>query len=321
MKNLIKLVFLPVLLLFSTPLFAQGNYDFYLETAEKRLREGDCARAQASYDIYKEMAGKTNADLQRRINECKNPPVNPQSNTTRHSAEPEMVFVQGGTFIMGCTSEQGNDCYGDEKPNHQVRLSDFYIGKYEVTQKQWREIMGSDIRQQRDKEGTTNSIYGEGDNYPVYYISWNEVQEFISRLNARTGKNYRLPTEAEWEYAARGGNKSRGYKYSGSNMPLDVAWYKDNSVSTAHPVDTKQPNELGIYNMSGNVREWCYDWYGAYSSASQTDPAGPSSGTYRVNCGGSWGVSAQFVRVSSRNYNTPDTRYSSIGFRLACSSK
>ena len=235
--------------------------------------------------------------------------TNVQPNTLRNPAEPEMVLVQGGAFIMGCTYEQGSDCYDNEKPNHQVTVSDFYIGKYEVTQRQWIEIMSN------------NPSNFKGDNLPVENVSWNEVQEFITRLNERTGQHYRLPTEAEWEYAARGGNQSKKYKYSGSNMILDVAWYADNSGSKTHPVGTKQPNELGIYDMSGNVWEWCYDWYGDYSSSSQTDPIGASSGSYRVNRGGSWGTDAGSVRVSDRYSIAPDFRYFSIGFRLARSSK
>ena len=229
-----------------------------------------------------------------------------------------MVFVQGGTFLMGCTAEQGGDCGSDESPNHLVTVSDFYIGKYEVTQAQWEAVMGTSISQQRDKAGCS-SLYGIGANYPMYYVSWNEVQEFISRLNALTGKQYRLPTEAEWEYAARGGNQSRGYKYSGSNFIEQVAWFTDNSGGTTHPVGTKSPNELGIYDMSGNVYEWCYDWYGSYSSAQQTNPMGPSSASYRVDRGGCWGIDASYCRVSDRNYDAPANRYSSLGIRLVLS--
>lgn len=244
------------------------------------------------------------------------------SNTTNSNSDfVEMVFVEGGTFIMGCTYEQGSDCYDDEKPNHQVTVSDFYIGKYEVTQRQWEEIMGTSVRQQRDKADASYPIRGEGSNYPMYYVSWHDVQEFITRLNARTGLHYRLPTEAEWEYAARGGSKSKGYKYSGSNILMEVAWCKDNSGETTHPVGTKQPNELGIYDMSGNVLEWCLDWYGNYSSVNQTDPSGSSSGTYRVNRGGSWGNFARNVRVSNRLNSTPSNRGIDMGFRLVRSSR
>ena len=224
---------------------------------------------------------------------------------TQEGTEPEMVFVQGGTFTMGCTSEQGSDCFEDEKLAHQVTLSDFYIGKYEVTQAQWRAVMG------------TNPSYFTGDNLPVEQVSWNDVQEFITKLNSLTGKRYRLPTEAEWEFAARGGNNSRGYKYSGSNTVGDVAWYNSNRT---HPVGTKAANELGIYDMSGNVLEWCSDWFGSYSSNAQTNPTGPSSGSDRVLRGGSWYHDAIYARVSFRGYWNPGTRNFGLGFRLACSS-
>lgn len=237
------------------------------------------------------------------------------TNTQRHPAEPVMVEVQGGTFWMGCTSEQQGSCDSDESPLHSVTLSSFKIAKYEVTQAQWQLLMGTSISQQQSKAGAS-SLYGVGDNYPMYYVSWNEAQEFISRLNAATGKNYRLPTEAEWEYAARGGNQSRGYKYSGSNFVEQVAWYGENSGSTTHPVGTKQPNELGIYDMSGKVWEWCYDWYGSYSSAQQRDPIGASSGSHRVFRGGSWSDDASSCRVADRSSRTPSLRNSHLGFRL-----
>ena len=212
----------------------------------------------------------------------------------------EMIFVQGGTFQMG-----SNDGESDEIPVHKVTLSDFLIGKYEVTQKQWRNVTGKDP-----------SNFKNCDNCPVEEISWNDVQEFIQKLNQKTGKSYRLPTEAEWEYTARGGNKSWGYAYSGSNSIADVAWYNDNSDSKTHPVGQKQPNELGLYEMSGNVWEWCSDWYGDYSSNSQTNPKGPSSGSSRVNRGGSWYIIAQTCRASDRNRNYPGGRGSGLGFRL-----
>ena len=226
---------------------------------------------------------------------------------------PEMVLVEGGVFTMGCTSEQGGDCDDDKKPAHQVTVSSFYIGKYEVTQALWKAVMGTTVQQQLDN--------GEGDNYPMYYVSWHETQEFINRLNAATGKQYRLPTEAEWEYACRGGARSAQYTYSGSNTVGNVAWYDGNSGRTTHAVGSKSPNELGIYDMSGNVWEWCSDWYGDYSKSPQTNPQGPSTGSYRVIRGGSWGSNERFVRVSYRYYGTPDGRGGGIGIRLACSSK
>ena len=220
----------------------------------------------------------------------------------------DMVYVKGGTFTMGATAEQGSDAYDNEKPVHSVTLSDYYIGKYEVTQAQWKAIMGS------------NPSEWKGDNLPVENVSWDDIQEFITKLNAQTGKKFRLPTEAEWEYAARGGNQSKGYKYSGSNSISDVAWYYDNSSSKTHPVGQKSPNELGVYDMSGNVYEWCQDWYSssAYSSSSQTNPTGPSSGSYRVLRSGGWNSSARYCRVSNRAGSTPDSRGGNLGFRLVC---
>jgi formylglycine-generating enzyme required for sulfatase activity len=215
----------------------------------------------------------------------------------------EMVYVKGGTFQMG-----SNDGDSDEKPVHTVTVSDFYIGKYEVTQKQWREIMGNNP-----------SNFKNCDNCPVEKVSWNDVQEFIKKLNQKTGKNYRLPTEAEWEYAARGGSQSRGYKYAGSNNIGEVAWYDGNSSSKTHAVGGKKPNELGIYDMSGNVYEWCSDWYVNYSAGSQRNPQGPTSGFDRVLRGGSWSGLAGFCRVSNRSICDPDDRYSFSGFRLAVS--
>ncbi|MDR2424426.1 MAG: SUMF1/EgtB/PvdO family nonheme iron enzyme, partial [Prevotellaceae bacterium] len=240
-------------------------------------------------------------------------------NTGAHPAEPEMVFVKGGSFLMGCTSEQDN-CDEDERPAHHVTVSDFYIGKYEVTQAQWEQLMGTNIRQQRDKFQRRANIFGEGSNYPMYYVSWDEAQMFIERLNAATGKRYRLPTEAEWEYAARGGNKSKGYKYAGSNSLENVAWFYDNSGRSTHPIGTKMANELGIYDMSGNVREWCYDWYGLYSSNSQTNPTGAGSGSSRVSRGGGLFHNAQKCRVACRD-KLPSIRYDNLGFRLVLSSE
>ena len=221
----------------------------------------------------------------------------------------EMVYVEGGSFDMGATTEQGSDAYDSEYPVHSVTLSDYYIGRCEVTQELWLAVMGS-------WPGTAPSnSYGVGANYPAYYISWNDCQEFVAELNRLTGRTFRLPTEAEWEYAARGGNKSRHYKYSGSSNIDDVAWYWNNSGKT-HAVGTKSPNELGIYDMSGNVYEWCSDWYGSYSAGAQTNPQGPSSGTYRVLRGGSWNYNASYCRVSNRNYNDPDFSFNGLGLRL-----
>ncbi len=231
----------------------------------------------------------------------------------------KMVQVNGGTFTMGATAEQGSDVNYDEYPTHQVTLSSFSIGQAEVTQELWQAVMGS------NPSWFNGGYYGTNLQRPVEMVSWNECQQFIAKLNEMTGKQFRLPTEAEWEFAARGGNKSQGYKYAGSNNIDDVAWYWYNipsqSSGTAgygtQPVATKQPNELGIYDMSGNVWEWCSDWYGSYSNASQTDPQGPSSGSYRVLRGGSWDYYASYCRVSFRYYIIPDGNNYYLGLRLA----
>ena len=215
-----------------------------------------------------------------------------------------MVYVSGGSFDMGATSEQGSDAYDREKPVHRVTLSSYSIGKYEVTQKLWEAAMGS------------NPSSFKGTRRPVENVSWNDCQDFIRKLNELTGASFRLPTEAEWEFAARGGNSSRGYKYSGSNSIGDVAWYYDNSGGETHAVGGKSANELGLYDMSGNVCERCSDWYGAYSSSSQTNPKGPGSGSDRVNRGGGWYNLAGDCRVSIRNCSTPDNRSILIGLRL-----
>lgn len=217
----------------------------------------------------------------------------------------DMVEVEGGTFRMGATSEQGSDAYDWEKPVHSVTLSGYYIGKTEVTQELWQAVMGS------------NPSCFEGDDLPVEQVSWDDCQEFIRKLNALTGQNFRLPTEAEWEFACRGGNNSRGYKYSGSNYIDNVAWYDGNSGDKTHPVATKLPNELGIYDMSGNVWEWCSDWWGDYSSGAQTNPKGPYDGSYRVQRGGGWNISAGYCRSSFRYYFNPTYRIGDLGLRLA----
>ena len=260
----------------------------------------------------------------------------------------EMVYVEGGTFTMGAQSSSSSssnydsDAYSRESPVHQVTLSDFYIGKYEVTQQLWEYVMKYNGTA---ADGTSMSAYasdvwlgtnpssseGVGDYYPAYYVSWEDIVNiFIPRLNKITGKTFRLPTEAEWEYAARGGNKSKGYKYSGSNTIGDVAWYYDNAYYVGlsssdygtHQVGTKSPNELGIYDMSGNVWEWCSDWYSSsyYSSSPSSNPTGPTSapfGSFRVLRGGSWSYLAQYCRVSDRGYADPFSRSDIGGFRLA----
>jgi len=212
----------------------------------------------------------------------------------------EMINVQGGSFMMG------NNEFYDENPVHKVTLSSFEIGKYEITQAQWRRVMGN------------NPSFWIGDNRPVEKVSWKDVHNFIKKLNEKTGLTYRLPTESEWEFAARGGNYSKGYIYSGSNNIDDVAWYMDNTTGGTNNIGTKQANELGIYDMTGNVWEWCSDWYGAYSSNDTTNPTGVESGSNRVFRGGVWSRDAKSNHLTVRYYYYyPSGSNYSVGFRLA----
>ncbi|MDE5762709.1 MAG: SUMF1/EgtB/PvdO family nonheme iron enzyme, partial [Bacteroidales bacterium] len=223
--------------------------------------------------------------------------------------EMEVVYVTGGELEMGATEEQGDDANEErEKPVRTIRLDSYYIGKYEVTQAQWLAVMGQD-RYGRDYE------YGKGDDYPVYYVNWSDAQEFCKKLSEATGKKYVLPTEAQWEYAARGGNKSQHYKYAGSNDIDEVAWYEGGDFAMAHPVGQKKANELGIYDMSGNVAELCSDWYGKYDEKDTENPQGPAEGygSSRVMRGGGYESGANSCRVS---YRSEDGWARWIGFRV-----
>lgn len=219
-----------------------------------------------------------------------------------------MVDVQGGTFTMGATAEQGKDTTlaDDERPTHQVTVADFQIGKYEVTQKQWKDVMGK------------NPSYYSGKNNPVERVTYEEIQEFITKLNAKKGTNYRLPTEAEWEYAARGGNQAQATKYAGSNDVDEVAWYNANSNDRTHTVGKKKANELGIYDMTGNVWEFCSDYYGNYSGAAQVNPTGPATGNDHVIRGGDFSGDKEGCRLTNRSKHPERmTGDAKVGFRLA----
>ena len=219
----------------------------------------------------------------------------------------ELIKVEAGNFTIGATSanEKPDD---NEKPAHEVTFSqNYYIGKYEVTQEVWKAVMGN------------NPSKFKGNFLPVEMVSWKDCQKFISKLNRITGLHFRLPSEAEWEYAARGGNKSNGYLYSGSDNLDEVAWYNENSGKRTHNVGTKKANELGIYDMSGNVMEWCQDWFGFYTVSSRKDPTGPNTGTLRINRGGCWYSYPWYCRSLSRNKISPDDSYFNLGFRLALS--
>ncbi len=222
----------------------------------------------------------------------------------------KMKLVKAGTFQMGSTTG-----YDNEKPVHSVTLTkDYYMGETEVTQALWYAVMG----QSPTSDGSKwESKFGKGDNYPAYNISYEDSKQFLTKLNQMTGQTFRFPTEAEWEFAAKGGTKSKGYMYAGSNTIDDVAWYEKNSGDKTHVVAGKNANELGLYDMSGNVWEWCYDWYGSYSSSAQTNPTGAVSSSRRVDRGGSWRGYATFCRAAFRYSDGPSIHGSTLGLRLA----
>ena len=242
-------------------------------------------------------------------------PYVPQTETfTVNGVSFTMVKVIGGMFMMGGTDEQGSDAEDWEKPAHPVILSPYSIGRTEVTQELWQAVMG-----------TNPSTFTGDPKRPVECVSYPDCKNFITKLNELTGMTFRLPTEAEWEFAARGGNWSKGYKYAGSDSIGNVAWCWNTIPSQTsgtegygtQGVASLAPNELGLYDMSGNVWEWCQDWYGNYTGSEQTNPTGPSYGMFRIMRGGSWNRSAVACRVSYRNYNYPNTADDGIGLRLA----
>ena len=216
-----------------------------------------------------------------------------------------LKYVEGGTFMMGATDEQREYAEKEEFPAHTVTLHDYYIGETEVTQELWEEVMGYN---------PANTI---GASLPIENVSWNDCIDFIRELNRQTGKTFRLPTEAEWEYAARGGVSSCQYLYSGSDIAEEVGWIKSNCGGRTHPVGTRNPNELGIYDMTGNVCEWCQDWMSDYSSTSLVNPTGPRNGTARVGRGGGWCNSSARNRVSTRFAGKTTYRDYNLGFRIA----
>lgn len=241
---------------------------------------------------------------------------------TAYGINMKMIWVEGGEFLMGCTSEQ-SDCNDNEKNVRRVTIDGYYIGMLEVTQAQWAEVMGTSISEQGKKDWRyKNKEYrerGVGDYYPMYFVSWDEAMEFCKKMSEKSGKTYTLPTEAQWEYAARGGINANGTQYAGSNYVSAVAWCGDENGST-HLCGTKQANSLGIYDMSGNVEEWCKDWYSdSYLSYDTKNPQGPSSGKdFHVVRGGNWHYRASYCRVSARGRSVTWNRLNYLGFRVVC---
>ena len=273
---------------------------------EERRRAEEEARKWAEEEAkkYEEARKRAEEEFRRKVDEERRFATS-DCEFTVNGVSFKMINVEGGTFQMGATPEQGNFGWDAEKPVHSVTLSSYRIGDTPVTQALWKAVMGN------------NPSLFKGDNLPVEKVSWDDCQEFIQKLNRLTGKTFRLLTEAEWEYAARGGKHHSPYKYAGSNNINEVAWYDDNSGRETHPVKTKKPNALGIYDMSGNVREWCQDCFEHYSGSAQTDPKGPTSGSHRVLRGGSWNSGNSLCQVASRSLDTNGNRIINSGFRLA----
>ena len=236
-----------------------------------------------------------------------NSAIKPSMAEVIQAIDNKMIKVEGGSFSMGCNEEKDTSCYYWEKPAHTVVISNFYMAKYPVTQKEWETIVGTKPWFSKDCPEC-----------PVETVSWYDAQMFINILNQLTGRYYRLPTEAEWEYAAGGGNRGHGYKYAGGNNPDLVAWYESNSGKESHPVGKKLPNEIGLYDMSGNVWQWCNDWFDDkyYGKSPSDNPTGPGRDSYRACRGGSWWSEAKDCRVVNRDRYPPDARDDDVGFRL-----
>ena len=331
---------------------AQNNLGFHLSDTEKRIKyleeavqngsgaalinlahiyeygEGverdidkaiDCYRSAIVHHGYTEFVDDIRAlikEKESKAKEAKSQPIHPIQAISVNGVSFNMIKVQGGTFTIGATPEQESENpWDDERPAHKVAVTDYMIGETPVTQALWEAVMGVSIQEQCKKGTLGSSLRGVGTNYPMYHISWDDCQEFVARLSQQTGKTFRLPTEAEWEFAARGGNQGKGFKYAGSDTLGDVAWHDDGQTFETSPVAQKQPNELGLYDMSGNVWEWCQDWYINYG-VELTPAMLKSAGMSHVTRGGSWNRAPRFCRVSVRGHSTPNERVNYVGLRV-----
>lgn len=299
----------------------QYDSDYFLRMANSELKEGNCESAKDFYDVYKNHFHKTDTCVESQIKKCGGDTSNAVSihenyTETTLGINMKMVWVEGGEFMMGCTSEQ-SDCDEDEMNVRRVTVDGFYIGMIEVTQSQWEAVIGTNIYIQENKaRGTSTYGYSMDPESPMCFVNWDEAMEFCRLLSNSTGKTYTLPTEAQWEYAARGGKNPDGTKYAGSNDIDAVAWYSDNCSGSTHVCGSKCANSLGIYDMSGNVDEWCKDLY--RDCYDRKNHAGASSVACRVLRGGHWYCLASSCRVSERGYSLPSYRNVGIGFRIVC---
>lgn len=331
---------------------AQNNLGFHLSATEKRIKyleeaaqngsgaalinlahiyeygEGverdidkaiDCYRSAIVHHGHDEYIDEIKALLKEKeskAKEAKSQPILPIHPISVNGVSFNMIKVQGGTFTIGATSEQeSEDPWDDERPAHEVAVADYMIGETAVTQALWEAVMGISIQEQSKKGTLGSALRGVGANYPMYHISWDDCQEFVAKLSQLTGKTFRLPTETEWEFAARGGNQGKGFKYAGSDTLSDVAWHDDGKTFETSPVAQKHPNELGLYDMSGNVWEWCQDWYINYG-VELTPAMLKSAGMSHVTRGGSWNRAPRFCRVSVRGHSTPNERVNYVGLRV-----
>ena len=331
---------------------AQNNLGFHLSDTEKRIKyleeavqngsgaalinlahiyeygEGverdidkaiDCYRSAIVHHGYTEFVDDIRAlikEKESKAKEAKSQPIHPIQAISVNGVSFNMIKVQGGTFTIGATPEQESENpWDDERPAHEVAVTDYMIGETAVTQALWEAVMGVSIQEQSKKGTLGSSLRGVGANYPMYHISWYDCQEFVARLSQQTGKKFRLPTEADWEFAARGGNQGKGFKYAGSDTLGDVAWHDDGKTFETSPVAQKHPNELGLYDMSGNVWEWCQDWYINYG-VELTPAMMKSPKMSHVTRGGSWNRAPRFCRVSVRGHSTPNERVNYVGLRV-----
>ena len=309
-KNILSIIVLFAALLMLSPLSSEAQ-SITRNKKQQTTKTTTKKSKQGSSSSNSGKSKKTNKTTSQQSSSHLNGLTQAQKDQIIRTAVDAMVWVEGGTFTLSAMPELGDSVTNNEKPSHIVTLSGYYISKYEVTQELWYAVM----------ESNQGSFEGKS-LLPMASVSWEDCQTFIRKLNKLSGKHFRLPTEAEWEYAARGGNLSRGYKYSGSNTLDNVAWNKNNSDNMPHPVGTKSPNELGLYDMSGNVHELCQDWYGEYRDSPQTNPTGPTDptlGPFRVVRGGAWYDTWGCCVAIRDGFRQSSARYH-IGLRIAASS-